>query len=129
MKKIILIGFVFSFLFGCKTRTMYVPIERVKIEYKDRLRIDSVFNRDTFMLQTKNDTVFSTLIRWREKFVKDTVRIEKKDSIPYPVEIEIPVNYLTKWQKIRLTILNIIVAIIAIYISYIIGKKRFFRQF
>lgn len=118
-------GIAIFFLTGCKARTVYVPVDRVKTEYKDRFRIDSVYNRDTVHVFQRADTVFKNTIKWRERFVRDTLRIEKTDSIPYTVEVEVPVNYLTKWQKLRLTILNIIAAIAGIYIAFKIGKNKF----
>jgi predicted chitinase len=50
MKRIILlipILAILSLFTGCKTKTVLVPVEKVKIEYRDRLRVDSVYNRDT----------------------------------------------------------------------------------
>ena len=125
MKRIILlipILVILSVFTGCKTKTVLVPVEKVKIEYRDRLRIDSVYNRDTLYLFTKNDTVYLQSIKWRERFKVDTVRYEKVDSIPYFVEVVKEVNVLTKWQKIRLRLLNIIVIAIIIYVIIRIKK-------
>ena len=114
---IILLATLIIFLAtGCKTKTVLVPVDRVKIEYRDRLRIDSVYNRDTLHLFTRGDTVYLRSIKWRERFRTDTLRIVKTDSIPYPVEVVKEVNKLTKWQKLRLSTLNILVLIIAAYL-------------
>ena len=121
MKRILLLA-ILSLFAGCKTKTVLVPVEKVKIEYRDRLRIDSVYNRDTLYLFTKNDTVYLQSIKWRERFKVDTVRYEKVDSIPYFVEVVKEVNVLTKWQKIRLRLLNIIVIAIIIYVIIRIKK-------
>ena len=115
MKKIIIILILLTFA-GCKTKTVLVPVEKVKIEYKDRLRIDSVYNRDTIQIYKKNDTIYYEKIRWRERFKIDTVSVVKVDSIPYKVEVVKEVNRLTKWQKLRLNALNILVLIIAAYL-------------
>ena len=111
---------------GCKTKEVLVPTEKTVIEYRDKLRIDSVYNRDTLVLFTKNDTVYLQSIKWRERFKVDTVRYEKIDSIPYFVEVVKEVNVLTKWQKIRLQLLNVIVlaAIIAIVIHIVLRKRH-----
>jgi hypothetical protein len=125
MKRIILLIPIFAILSlftACKTKTVLVPVEKVKIEYRDRLRIDSVYNRDTVNIYERGDTVYLQTIKWRERFKLDTVRYEKIDSIPYFVEVTKEVNVLTKWQKIRLQLLNVIVLIILVYV--IIRIKR-----
>jgi len=114
---VILLAILIVFLLtGCKTKTILVPVEKVKIEYKERLRVDSVYNRDTLHLFTRGDTVYLQSIKWRERFRTDTLRIVKTDSIPYPVEVVREVNVLTKWQRWRLNVLNIIVLVIAGYL-------------
>jgi len=120
--KIILIAFLLLIISGCKTKEIIVPTEKTVIEYRDQLRIDSVYNRDTLYLFTKNDTVYLQSIKWRERFKVDTVRYEKIDSIPYFIEVTKEVNVLTKWQKIRLKALNIIILIILVYIIIKIKK-------
>jgi hypothetical protein len=103
-------------LTGCKAETVLVPVEKVKIEYRDRLRIDSVYNRDTVNIYERGDTVYLQTIKWRERFKFDTVSVVKVDSIPYPVEVVREVNVLTKWQRLRLNALNIIAIIIVCYV-------------
>ena len=114
---VILLAILVVFLLtGCKTKTLLVPVEKVKIEYKDRLRVDSIYNRDTVQIYGRNDTIFKDVIRWRERFRTDTLRIVKTDSIPYPVEVVREVNVLTKWQRWRLNALNVLALIIVVYI-------------
>jgi len=74
------------------------------------------------MLFSQNDTVYLQSIKWRERFRIDTVSVVKVDSIPYFVEVTKEVNVLTKWQKIRLKALNIIILIIIVIV--IIKIKR-----
>ena len=112
---------ILSLFTGCKTKTVLVPVEKVKIEYRDRLRIDSVYNRDTVNIYERNDTVYLQTIKWRERFKFDTVSVVKVDSIPYKVEVVKEVNKLTKWQRWRLNALNVIAIII---VGYVIIKIR-----
>ena len=107
---------ILSLFTGCKTKTVLVPVEKVKIEYRDRLRIDSVYNRDTVNIYERGDTVYLQTIKWRERFKFDTVSVVRVDSIPYPVEVIQEVNKLTKWQRWRLNALNIIAIIIVAYV-------------
>ena len=101
---------------GCKPKQILVPTTETKIEFRERFRVDSVYNRDTLMLFSQNDTVYLQSIKWRERFRIDTVSVVKVDSIPYAVEVVKEVNRLTKWQQIRLSALNIIIVIIVIYV-------------
>ena len=121
MKKVLPLLVVLSLLAGCKTKTVLIPVEKVKIEYRDRLRIDSVYNRDTVNIYERGDTVYLQTIRWRERFKFDTVSVVRIDSVPYPVEVIQEVNKLTKWQRWRLNALNIIAIII---VAYIVIKIR-----
>ena len=120
---ILTLGLILFFATGCKSVQPAI-IEKTKIEYKDRLRVDSIYNRDTVQIYGRNDTVFKDVIRWRERFRIDTVSVVKIDSIPYPVEVIQEVNKLTKWQRWRLTILNIIGGLTAAYIAFRIGKAK-----
>ena len=120
MRNMLLI--IFILLTGCKTKTILHPVDRIKIEYKDRFRVDSVYNRDTLFVSKLNDTIIINSIKWREKFIRDTLTITKIDSIPYPVEVIKEINRLTKWQKLRLQLLNILGGLIAVFGAFKIGK-------
>jgi len=112
---------ILSLFTGCKTKTVLVPVEKVKIEYRDRLRVDSVYNSDTTYIRKSNDTVLIDVIRWRTKYILKTDSVIRVDSIPYPVEVVREVNKLTKWQRWRLNALNIIVLVI---VAYVVIKIR-----
>lgn len=118
----IILTCILFFVTGCKSKTVLVPVDRVKIEYRDRLRVDSVYNRDTVELYRQNDTIYKNVIRWRERFRLDTLSVVKVDSIPYPVEVVREVNKLTKWQSFRLKILNILVLVV---VAYVVIKIKF----
>ena len=120
---ILISGLILFFATGCKS-VQPVVVERVKIEYKDRLRVDSIYNRDTVQIYGRNDTIFKDVIKWRERFRLDTVSVVRIDSIPYPVEVIQEVNKLTKWQRWRLTLLNIIGGLTAVYIAFRIGRAK-----
>ena len=120
---ILISGLILFFATGCRS-VQPVIVEKTKIEYKDRLRVDSIYNRDTVQIYGRNDTIFKDVIRWRERFRLDTVSVVKIDSIPYPVEVIQEVNKLTKWQRWRLTILNIIGGLTAAYIAFRVGKAK-----
>ena len=120
---ILTLGLILFFATGCKS-VQPVIIEKTKIEYKDRLRVDSIYNRDTVQIYGRNDTIFKDIIKWRERFRLDTVSVVRIDSIPYPVEVIREVNKLTKWQRWRLTILNIIGGLIIVYVAFRVGRAK-----
>jgi hypothetical protein len=114
---------IFITISGCKPKQILVPVTETKIEYRDNLRVDSIYNRDTLFVFRQNDTVYIQSVKWRERFKIDTLRYERLDSVPYAVEVIKEVNKLTKWQDIRLTLFNILVAILGGYIVYKIGSR------
>ncbi len=120
---ILTLGLIIFFATGCRS-VQPVIVERIKIGYRDGLRVDSIYNRDTVQIYGRNDTIFKDIIKWRERFRVDTVSVVCIDSIPYTVEVIREVNKLTKWQKWRLTILNIIGGLIIVYIAFRVGKAK-----
>lgn len=103
MKRLVyLIILLTSAICLCSCRTKYVPVEsvRTEIEYRDRWQRDSVHVHDSIHVREKGDTVY--IDRWhteyKDRLVRDTVRIEKTDSVlvPYPVE-----KGLTRWQLVK----------------------------
>lgn len=98
----ILIG-VTILLFSSCTTTKYVPVETVRTEYKDNIRevhtTDSV--TDTRFVYVKGDTLidYRDRVKWRDRYIHDSVFIEKSDSIQVPYLVEKP---LTKWQQTKM---------------------------
>ena len=95
------------FICSCKT-TKVVTVDRVTHDttFVAREHRDSIYLHDSVFVKEwqKGDTVFITTMqwkdRWRERIVKDTLRVVKVDSIPvpYPVVKEVE-KKLTKTQK------------------------------
>lgn len=124
MKKLLYIFLAFSLVclfIGCKT--MYVPVESVKTEYRDRNLHDSIFIRDSIHIREKGDTVWLT--RWRTEYIEKT-RVDsfsKIDSVPVPYPVE---KKLNRWQKIKMDIggLAIGAILITILVLPIFLRKR-----
>lgn len=99
---IVLLCIAALFMFGCRS-IQYVPVETVKIEYKDRLKIDSVIKYDSIFYERymKGDTVFLTKEKYKYldkiKIVRDSVF--KTDSIPVPYHVE---RQLSNWEKVKM---------------------------
>ena len=76
--KYLLIGVIVFVLasIGCTT-TKYVeiPIDKVRIEYRDRIHKDTFFTKDSVLLAIKGDTVFKEkyVYSYKVKELRDTV--------------------------------------------------------
>lgn len=123
MKKCTVILLLFIFISGCRS-IQYVPVETVKIEYRDRLKIDSIIKYDSvyFDRYMKGDTAF--IIKEKYKYL-DKIKIVhdsvfKTDSIPVTVIVE---KQLSKWEKVKMDaggwaigVASCLLIILAIYI-------------
>ena len=84
-------------------RTQYVPVEKIKTEYRyiDRLQHDSVYLKDSVRYYIRGDTVFADkyLYLYKYLFINKVDSFTNTDSIqvPYPVE-----RKLTRWQSIKM---------------------------
>lgn len=110
-------------MFGCKS-VQYVPVETVKIEYKDRLKVDSIIKYDSILYNRymKGDTAFIIKEKYKYldkiKIVRDSVFKTDSISVPYPVE-----KQLSKWEKVKMDtggwaigVASCLLIILAIYI-------------
>ena len=113
------IGVAFT---SCKTKTVVVEktVDRY-ITKTDTLR-DSVRN-DVFIKEfVKGDTVFRDRIETKYKYVYRSLTdtFIQRDSIPYIIEVEKPVEKkLTFWQRVRLWLFYPLLVLSALFI---IGK-------
>jgi len=88
MKKLLFISLLLSLFFvsGCKTRTIFVPVQRDSTVY--RIKTDSIlmYRHDSIFIRMKNDTVFyekyRTLLVHRDR--TDTLKVEIMREIPVP---------------------------------------------
>ena len=98
----ILVTVSLALLSGCKTvKTEYVPVQSVRVEYRDKLIKDSVYVLDSIFSYSKNDTVFNNKYRYftRNYYLKDTINVRDTIRVPYPVEKTVITNVLKSWQK------------------------------
>lgn len=100
--------FILLLCAGCKSKTVYVPVESVKTEYRDKIQRDSIHLYDSIYLEKylKGDTVFLTKetykYLYRDKIVRDSIFKTDSIAVPYPVTEYIEVNKLTWYQNILL---------------------------
>ena len=128
MKNIILL-IILLLLWSCSSRVKVVEQERVRTEWRDRLRIerDSIYLHDSVLIERRGDTVFRD--RWHvmtKRFsIHDTVYISRVDSVPYTVYVEKPPNALRSFINKATTSLLVILAIVAFFA---IGFKIWIRR-
>ena len=113
----------FCLLSGGCTRKVYIPVETIRTEYKDKINTEYIVDSvtDTRFVFIKGDTVidYRDRVKWREREVHDSIYINKTDTIrvPYPVEKE-----LTKWEQAKMDVGGIaIVTAIALFIGLCIS--------
>ena len=123
-------------LFMCScTTTRYVPVveHRTDTVQITRQQRDSIWLHDSIYVHEyqKGDTTFLLRDRWHtqyiEKKVTDTTYISIRDTIPcpYPVEVKVPAE-LNWWQRLRLWLGNILLAVLVIAAGY--GAFRLYAK-
>lgn len=126
-KQLIIIGAViaiFFLLISCKTKIQYVPVETIKTEYRDRLKVDSVHLYDSIYIRDKGDTVFEYRYKYlyRDKLLNDTVYVGSVVQVPYAVIETKTVNRLYNWQIVLMCLGGICIG----YFGY--KLFRFFKK-
>ena len=99
----VLLMLVMSAVCSCSTPRVGERIVRDSV-YIDRLKRDSIYQRDSIYIIVKGDTVFKYQYKYsyRDKLVRDTVAVVRRDSIPYPVEVPKYVDRKLSWWQTTL---------------------------
>ena len=101
MKKLLLAILLGILLSGCAlTKYVEVPVDRVKIEYRDRVSSDTLYRTDSIIIKEKGDTVFLEKYKYiyRVKELKDTINVTDTLTVIKTVEVTKEVNKLHNWQ-------------------------------
>lgn len=124
MKRFLFVVLCALILAGCKTGANVVTV----VEYRDRVQKDTIVHHDSVyhshVIREKGDTVLITDTVLKYKFIDKTRDVYVHDSIPYPVEVQVPVrvrnwyDYFTAWG------FWIALAIFAIWIALRIWLAR-----
>lgn len=79
-----------------------VPIETVRVEYIDKIKIDSIYIHDSISSYVNNDTIYKYKYKYVYKFINRIDTILRIDSIEVPIKItEIKeVNKVNSLQKV-----------------------------
>lgn len=107
MKNLILI-LVLGIIVSCCKSTKYieVPVDRVKIEYRNSVSIDTIYRNDSTIIRENGDTVFLEKYKYiyKVKELKDTVNITDTITVVNTVEVTKEVNKLYNWQIVLMTL-------------------------
>lgn len=111
------------------SRNIYIPVESVRTEYKDKILRDSIHLHDSIWVKMQGDTIwlekYKTL--YKEKIVKDSVLLVDTIRVPYPVIEYKEVNKLTSFQTVRVWLGNIFMLLIGLGLIVLVLKwKRLF---
>ena len=121
MKRIILlILFVCLALVGCK-KIEYVYIPKVQTLTRDsivtKMQHDSIYIKVTE--KQKNDTIYRDSIVYNFVFRNDTIKVNRIDSIPYPVEVEKLVEKkLNGYQRTMISLGWMLILAVIGYVGY-----------
>ena len=119
MKRIIFfILFACLALVGCKKiEYVYVPKVQVRDSIVTRLHHDSIFIKVTE--KQKNDTIYRDSIVYNFVFRNDTIKINRTDSIPYPVEVEKLIEKkLNGYQRTMISLGWTLILLVIGYVGY-----------
>lgn len=116
---LLLLALLFIFSFSSCTKTIYIPVESVRTEYKDRMLRDSIYHYDSVFVKLKGDTVFFEKYKYlyRDKLVRDSIFKTDSIQVPYPVAIEKVVNRLSSFQSFQVWCGRILLLLIAGWIG------------
>lgn len=114
------------FLIGCKSKTIYVPVESTKTEYINNYLRDSIYLKDSVLVRIAGDTVFLEKYKYlyRDRFIRDSVLITDSVAVPYPITITKEVNKLHTWQLVLMVLGGFCVGIILYKIYSFLTKKK-----
>ena len=107
MKKQLVIALILVLLSGCaSTKYVEVPVDRIKIEYRDRTLMDTLIRNDSTIIREKGDTIFLEKYKYlyKTKEVRDTVSITDTITVVQKIEVVKEVNRVHNWQIILMVL-------------------------
>lgn len=115
---------------GCRS-VKEVPVEKTEYKYIDRyidkIKIDSIYQRDSVYIREKGDTIYEykDKIIIKYQYLSDTIYICKVDSISVPHVIEVE-KRLSRWEDAKMKVGSF--AIPLIFILLLIGVGWIIRK-
>lgn len=126
MKKCFLYLIICVCVCACKS-----PKVVTMTEYRDRLQIDTVTLTDSVYvsryIREKGDTVFVTDTLFKFKYRDKIKELQVHDSIPYEVQVEVPVRVRSGYDKFTSWFFWIVVVLVLIRLAWLAVKKYYLR--
>ena len=106
MKKLLFIFLLYIVISCTTTKYIEIPVEHTKIEYKDRIKHDSIYLRDSIVQKKENDTIYLEIYKYlyKYKYLRDTVNIVASIPVVTVQEVTKEVNKLHNWQFILMVL-------------------------
>ena len=106
MKSLISILLIIVFCSCTSTKYIEVPVDRVKIEYRNSVSVDTIYRNDSTIIRENGDTIFLEKYKYiyKVKELKDTVNITDTITVVNTVEVTKEVNKLYNWQIVLMTL-------------------------
>lgn len=114
MKKLLLAILLGILLSGCAaTKYVEVPVDKVKVEYRDRVSVDTLYRNDSTIIREKGDTVFLEKYKYlyKVKELRDTVNVTDTITVVKTVEVTKEVNKLHNWQVCLMILVGAAIAL------------------
>lgn len=107
---------------SCKSKTVYVPVESVKTEYKDKYIRDSIFQKELVRIYQRGDTVFkdSIVYKYKDKLKADSIFIHDSINVPLPYPVKgdtIYTNKLNWYQEACMWFTSLVLVALALYLG------------
>lgn len=107
---------------SCKSKTVFVPVESVKTEYKDKYLRDSIYLKELVRIYQKGDTVFkdSTVYKYKDRIKTDSIFIRDTIRIPLPVPIKgdpVYINKLNWYQEACMWFTSLVLVALALFLG------------
>ena len=106
MKKLLFIFLLYIVISCTTTKYIEIPVEHTKIEYRDRIKHDSIYLRDSIVQKKENDTIYLEIYKYlyKYKYLRDTVNIVASIPVVTVQEVTKEVNKLHNWQFILMVL-------------------------
>ena len=111
---------------ACKA-PQYIPVETIKMEYRDNYLRDSIFRYDSVFVKQNADTFVLERYRYlyKDRFVRDSIFINDTIRVSYPVETVKEVNGpLSTWQAFQLWCGRVALIVVLLVIGYRMWKWK-----
>ena len=119
-----------AFFVNSCTITRYVPVESVRVDSVcvSQMQRDSTYERDSIFVAIKADTVFltKTQYRYRDRMLRDTVRVLRCDTSVKVVEVEKEPGF---WQKKKLRLAEMALWLSLFAILYVIFRLKVSQKY